>query len=83
MTEISKQAIGAVAFNVLGFHRWRKLEEQRAPEVARQKELAERLERQPVDPGPHSRLVRKYIAALETEIVRLGGTPPEEMKEQP
>ena len=34
------------AINVLGFHRWKKLEQKRAPDVAREKELLERLERQ-------------------------------------
>jgi hypothetical protein len=34
------------AINVLGFHRWRQIEKQRAPEVARQNDLAERLKKQ-------------------------------------
>jgi hypothetical protein len=34
------------AINVLGFYRWKRIEKQRAPEIARQKELDERLERQ-------------------------------------
>ena len=34
------------AINVLGFYRWKKIEQERAPELARQRELAERLKRQ-------------------------------------
>ncbi len=34
------------AINVLGFYRWKRLEKERAPEVARQADLAERLRRQ-------------------------------------
>jgi hypothetical protein len=34
------------AINVLGFYRWKQIEKERAPEVARARELTERLERQ-------------------------------------
>jgi hypothetical protein len=34
------------AINVLGFYRWRRIETERAPEVARRNELTERLEKQ-------------------------------------
>ena len=30
-----------------------------------------------------AKVVRRYIAALETELVRVGGTRPEKLKEQP